>query len=237
MQTIEQNQDKEFAEVATETILNRLIGSATAIIDGVETVNNLTNTSSETMDKVYGDKSSDTVKDISTVLAIGAVIGKDKGKGDKLGSNNTVPQITNRNLGRDNPGVIFSNISTLPIIREGDSWLKGTNSNAGKVPKQIAEKLNGKEFNSFGEFRSAFWKEVSNDSVLSKQFSKGNIAKMKNGNAPHAIDTEQAGKRQVYELDHNIEIQNGGNVYDLNNIIVRTPYNHIKKTSDTKKAN
>jgi len=60
---------------------------------------------------------------------------------------------------------------------------------------------------------------------------------MKDGKAPYANLDEQVGKRRVYELDHNVEIQNGGNIYDLNNIIIRTPYNHIKKTSDTKNAN
>ncbi|MCG3680101.1 filamentous hemagglutinin N-terminal domain-containing protein [Aliarcobacter butzleri] len=146
-------------------------------------------------------------------------------------------KITNNNLGRDKPGVISSNINTLPTIKEGDIWLKGTNSNAAKIPSQIAEKLNGKSFNSFDEFRSAFWKEVANDSALSKQFDRNNITLMKDGKAPYSIVNEQVGGRVKYELDHNIEIQNGGNVYDLNNIIVRTPYNHIKKTSDTKKAN
>ena len=31
----------------------------------------------------------------------------------------------------------------------------------------------------------------------------------------------------VYELDHVIELQNGGPVYDMNNLFVRTPLNHI----------
>lgn len=50
---------------------------------------------------------------------------------------------------------------------------------------------------------------------------------MKDGKAPYSIVNEQVGGRVKYELDHNIEIQNGGNVYDFN-VIVRTPYNHIK---------
>ncbi|WP_339326601.1 hypothetical protein [Aliarcobacter butzleri] len=84
---------------------------------------------------------------------------------------------------------------------------------------QIAEKLNGKSFNSFDEFRSAFWKEVANDSALSKQFDRNNITLMKDGKAPYSIVNEQVGGRVKYELDHNIEIQNGGNVYDFNIIV------------------
>ncbi len=45
---------------------------------------------------------------------------------------------------------------------------------------------------------------------------------MKKGYSPRAPDIEQAGGRIKYELDHNIEIQNNGNIYDLNNIIIRT---------------
>ena len=149
----------------------------------------------------------------------------------------SIPQITNKNLRRNKPGIVSSNINNLPVIKNGESWLKGTSSNAGKVPKQIANKLNGKKFNSFNEFRNAFWKEVALDPVLSKQFPPGARTLMKDGKAPYANLNEQVGKRGVYELDHNIEIQNGGNIYDLNNIIVRTPNNHIKKTIDTKKAN
>lgn len=154
-----------------------------------------------------------------------------------LASDVNIPQIINKNLGRDNPGIVSSNINNLPVIKDGDTWLKGTSSNAGKIPSQIAEKLNGKEFKDFGEFRSAFWKEVANDPVISKQFDARSIGNMKNGKAPVSVFDERVGGRIKYELDHNVEIQNGGNVYDLNNIIVRTPYNHIQKTSDTKKAN
>ncbi len=51
---------------------------------------------------------------------------------------------------------------------------------------------------------------------------------MKKGNAPFVRKAQQLGKRQRYELDHNHEIQYGGGVYDMNNIIVRTPLNHVK---------
>jgi filamentous hemagglutinin len=88
------------------------------------------------------------------------------------------------------------------------------------------------KFQNFDEFRQAFWKEVANDPVLSKQFDYDpkNIYRMKNGYAPRADIDQQVGGRKSYELDHNQEIQNSGNVYDMNNIIIRTPYNHIEKT-------
>lgn len=115
----------------------------------------------------------------------------------------------------------------LPRIIEGQRWLRGTAGNAAKVPAQIAEKLNGRQFNDFNAFRKAFWGEVASDPVLNKQFSPGNISLMKNGKAPFTHHTQSLGKRGRFELDHYIEIQNGGGVYDMNNIIIRTPLNHV----------
>jgi filamentous hemagglutinin len=119
--------------------------------------------------------------------------------------------------------------SNLPRIVEGETWLKGTAGNAGKIPSQIAEKLNGREFKNFDKFREAFWMEVAADPVLSKQFSKSNRKLMSDGYAPYAVDLEHVGGRVKYELDHAVELQHGGNVYDMNNIVIRSPYNHIHK--------
>jgi filamentous hemagglutinin len=79
---------------------------------------------------------------------------------------------------RLDPGAA-SHGSNLPRVVEGQTWLKGTAGNAGKVPAQIAEKLNGRQFADFNDFRKAFWLEVAADPVLSKQFSHSNIVEMK----------------------------------------------------------
>lgn len=125
------------------------------------------------------------------------------------------------------PGVA-SYGGNLPLIKDGVAWLKGSNGNAGKVPSQLAEQLAGKEFRNFDHFREEFWKAAANDPVLSKQFGKDSLREMVAGRAPYAPRTQQQGGRIKYELDHNQEIQSGGGVYDMNNIIVRTPLNHIK---------
>lgn len=52
---------------------------------------------------------------------------------------------------------------------------------------------------------------------------------MKNGDAPYAPLSEQVGGRQKYELDHVEEIQHGGSVYDICNILINTPKHHILK--------
>ncbi len=83
------------------------------------------------------------------------------------------------------------------------------------------------QFQNFDAFREAFWSAVSQDPALTASFNADNIARMAAGKAPYAIGTQQVGGRMVYELDHVIELQNGGPVYDMNNLFVRTPLNHI----------
>jgi RHS repeat-associated protein len=128
---------------------------------------------------------------------------------------------------RNSPGIAYGR--NLPIINEGDQWLRGTSANAGRVPGQIANRLSGRSFESFDKFREAFWEEVANDPALSRQFGPNSLREMQAGRAPFAPPSEQVGGRIKYEIDHMTEIQDHGNVYDMNNLIIRTPVNHIGK--------
>lgn len=128
---------------------------------------------------------------------------------------------------RAEPGVA-SHGGSLPTIGQGDTWLRGTSGNAGRVPNQVAEQMAGKQFNNFDEFRQEFWRTAANDPNLRRQFGADSLREMQAGRAPYAVRTQQQGGRIKYELDHNQELQNGGNVYDLNNIVIRTPLNHIR---------
>lgn len=51
---------------------------------------------------------------------------------------------------------------------------------------------------------------------------------MSQGLAPFVVPNQRLEKNRRYELDHNQPVAKGGNIYDLNNIIVRTPLNHLK---------
>lgn len=51
---------------------------------------------------------------------------------------------------------------------------------------------------------------------------------MRDGFAPFAASNQRVGGRVKFELDHNQPIVDGGNVYDLNNIIIRSPLNHTR---------
>ena len=137
------------------------------------------------------------------------------------------------------PGVVSWG-SNLPDIKPGDRWLRGSNANAAKVPLQVAKRLAGRRYSSFGNFRTAFWKEVGRDPILSRQFGIEDRRRMLRGSAPEVVFDERLKKSKSYELDHYIPLASDGNVYDLNNLIIRSPLNHrvgnpSSKTKSSKK--
>ncbi|OCQ51942.1 Pyocin-S2 [Photorhabdus australis subsp. thailandensis] len=128
------------------------------------------------------------------------------------------------NTPRNQPGVVTGRGQKV----EGN-WLSFAGQDMGApIPSQIADKLRGRTFNNFDDFRRAFWKEVGNDSKLSKQFDPSNLSTMKNGRAPYARKTEQVGKRVKIEFHHIQQISKEGDVYNLDNINAITPKQHIE---------
>ncbi|ECG8516323.1 colicin [Salmonella enterica subsp. salamae] len=110
----------------------------------------------------------------------------------------------------------------------GDKWLEDASKEAGApVPDRIADKLRGKEFRDFDDFRKKFWEEVSKDPELRKQFRKNNQKLIEKGNAPYPVPEEQVGGRETFELHHVKPISQDGGVYDMDNLRVTTPKRHI----------
>ncbi|MFR3912589.1 MAG: hypothetical protein ACLTYB_15855, partial [Clostridium paraputrificum] len=103
--------------------------------------------------------------------------------------------------------------------------MRGSNGNIGLVPKEVADNLRGREFNSFDDFRNAFWQEYSTSSYAS-EFSKANIKRMSQGLAPKAPASQQYKNISSYVLHYKNPIYNGGGVYDLDNIIISSPRMH-----------
>jgi hypothetical protein len=114
-------------------------------------------------------------------------------------------------------------------------WLEGASTATGApIPSQIADALRGRSFETFDDFRAAFWLEVSKDTELYSQFIEDNQAKLARGRAPVAIRPEQAGQRVKFEIHHIEYIKNGGEVYDVDNLAVMTPKLHIQIHKDVK---
>ena len=125
---------------------------------------------------------------------------------------------------RNQPGVVTGQGEDVTGI-----WLAGAGVGLGSpVPAQIADKLRDREFSSFDDFREAFWTEVAADPELSSQFSAANRRVMRGGSSPFVQDAEAVGGRKVHELHHIDRIVDGGAVYDVDNLRVTTPKNHIK---------
>ncbi|WDH25297.1 S-type pyocin domain-containing protein [Pseudomonas chlororaphis] len=107
-------------------------------------------------------------------------------------------------------------------------WLAGAGSGLGSpIPKGIADQLRGREFRSFDAFREAFWRAVAANPELSGQFVPDNIQRMKNGYAPKARRQDHIGKKRSFELHHVDQVSEGGEVYNIDNLRVTTPKNHI----------
>jgi RHS repeat-associated protein len=105
-------------------------------------------------------------------------------------------------------------------------WLRGTHGNAGLVPKEVADRMRGKEFRDFDHFREEFWLAVSQEPRLTEQFSPQNVGRIQKGWAPRVVQGQQLGDQTSYILHHRTPIGQGGGVYDLDNIAIVTPRFH-----------
>lgn len=107
-------------------------------------------------------------------------------------------------------------------------WLDHARSELGApIPTSIADQLRGRKFSSFNAFRRAFWVSVSREPQLNPQFSSRDLARMRAGNAPRVREVDMAGMRQSHEIHHVKLISKGGEVYDVDNLRVNTPENHV----------
>lgn len=133
-----------------------------------------------------------------------------------------------------NPLYIVMNVRLDPGTVSGQGqdvigiWLAGAGVGLGApIPTRIADQLRGKSFASFDAFRKAFWKAVASDSELSSQFIVANRKRMLVGNAPKTRERDMVGGRGVFELHHVDKVSEGGEVYNVDNLGVVTPKNHI----------
>ncbi|MDH4429231.1 S-type pyocin domain-containing protein [Pseudomonas shirazica] len=110
-----------------------------------------------------------------------------------------------------------------------ESWSRGASTGEGApIPMQVADLLRGRNFPNWRSMKEAIWKAIGNDEMLSKQFSRVNISRMRKGLAPYVPKNARVGKRVVVELHHKTLISRGGEVYNAENIFLTTPDLHIQ---------
>jgi hypothetical protein len=125
---------------------------------------------------------------------------------------------------RDDPGIATGTGRDVTGI-----WLgEDARTDGAPIPRQIADKLRGREFANFHRFREAFWRAVAEDKNLRKQFNVTNLRFMSKGTAPFPSKDDHYGGRQKFELHHHVEVAKGGAVFDMENILVMTPRRHIR---------
>ncbi len=131
------------------------------------------------------------------------------------------------------PLYIVMNVRKTPgtVTGQGEDiagiWLIGASSGVGvPIPMDVADALRGREFKSFDTFRAALWKAVSG-SAAADQFVKQSVGRMRTGRAPRVRKADRVGGRLSYELHHLEKVSEGGGVYDVDNLRVNTPRNHI----------
>jgi len=108
-------------------------------------------------------------------------------------------------------------------------WLEHARTGSGApIPTTIADSLRGREYSTFDSFRRAFWTAVSRDGAVAGQFSGDSLERMRNGKAPRARLMDTAGKRISHEIHHVELISEGGEVYNVDNLRIHTPKNHVE---------
>ena len=112
------------------------------------------------------------------------------------------------------------------------NWLGAASTSEGApIPKQIADKLRGREFSSFRAFRREFWRALAADPDLSSQLSRLSKIEAAKGLSAKAPLVDHVGTKTKYELHHVKPISEDGAVYDIDNIRVLGPKQHIKTHS------
>ncbi|RMM29892.1 S-type pyocin domain-containing protein [Pseudomonas syringae] len=136
--------------------------------------------------------------------------------------------------GLPNSYLLFKDPRSIPGVASGygeavtATWLRGpTASQPAPIPSSVAEKLSGRPFASFAKLREAIWLEVSKDPELSRQLGELSRIEVSDKRAPLVRAADRVGKRVKYEIHHKHWISEGGAVYDLDNLVIMTPKDHI----------
>ena len=131
--------------------------------------------------------------------------------------------------------VMFKSRRNLPGVVTGkgkliDGTLLVEGAREGiPIPAQIASKLRGKKFSSWGAFRRRFWQMIGRSPLFEGQFDTADLLAMRRGRAPVAFASERVGHRNKWGLHQIVSISDGGGVYDFDNLVLMGPHHHIQR--------
>lgn len=143
--------------------------------------------------------------------------------GSRIASNFT--RVLSHEL-RNAPGVVQASRQ----LESHHTLLRGAEANAGFIPREIADRMVGQRFENFDQFRRRFWQEMA-ESRYAQEFTSmnaNNLNLMRGGNAPISHVSQHVGATSSYALHHIENIQHGGEVYDLGNLVIATPRFHSR---------
>ncbi|MPQ86267.1 S-type Pyocin [Pseudomonas sp. MAFF 730085] len=125
---------------------------------------------------------------------------------------------------REDPGVATGDGQLVTGI-----WLGTAPGNEGaSIPMQVADQLRGRTFKNWREFREALWKTVSADLLLMSDFLPHNKYIASQGLSPYAPLEEHLGENKKFEIHHVIPLEYGGELYNIDNLIIVTPRRHAE---------
>lgn len=130
--------------------------------------------------------------------------------------------------------VLFKSPRHIPGVATGYGkpvtgiWLgESTRAQGAPIPSHIADQLRGRRFSNFDRLREAIWGAVAKDAVLREQFILRSKQELDAGNAPFARKEDHVGSNRKFEIHHMDEIAKGGAVYDIDNLVIMTPKQHV----------
>lgn len=129
---------------------------------------------------------------------------------------------------RNHPGVAFGGNDLPSLGSYAPSFFVRDGGGRIMIPWEVAYGLQGQSFETFKDFRRAFWIEMSKNPGIANTFRSSNRTLMEGGDAPFAPSDMGYDLRARYEINHITPIEEGGSVYDLGNMEVLAPRPHVQ---------
>ena len=127
---------------------------------------------------------------------------------------------------KNTPGIV-TGLFTSSVPLTGNT-IRNSDFTTIAIPQEVAQQLVGNEFSSFDELRGAIYEAIGNSSYAA-EFSTRNQNFMLGLQAPYAprnLQTGESYSQQKYNIHHVKPVEDGGDVYNLDNLEIVAPKTH-----------